>query len=68
MESGSLALLSYGPQALAALRPDLRPVAFALPDPEVPVGVTLRAGADPGPAVAAFPGRLAVRLQSPSLA
>ena len=68
VESGSLALLSYGPQALAALRPDLRPVAFALPDPEVPVGVTLRAGADPGPAVAAFLGRLAVRLQSPSLA
>lgn len=68
VESGSLALLSYGPGALATLRPDLAPVAFALPDPRVPVGVTLRVGTDPGPAVAAFLALLAARLQSPSLA
>lgn len=68
VESGSLALLSYGPGALAALRPDLAPVQFALPDPRVPVGVTLRAGASPGPEVSAFLTGLAARLQSPSLA
>ncbi|MDP2087581.1 MAG: LysR family transcriptional regulator [Gemmobacter sp.] len=68
VESGSLALLSYGAGALAGLRPDLRKVEFALPDPLVPVGVTLREGAAPDAAVAAFLGLLSARLQSPSLA
>lgn len=61
-DSESVALLSYSDQTLATLRPDLRPLDFALPDAGVAVGLTRLASPAPSPAVTAFATALKARL------
>ena len=62
VDSDSLALLSYSRDRLDRLRPDLRAVAFDLPDAAVAMGATRLGDAPPSPAVAAFLAALADRL------
>lgn len=61
-DSDSVALLSYSDRTLALLRPDLRPVAFDLPDSGIAVGLTRIGDQPPSPAVAAFAQALTARL------
>ncbi len=62
VDSDSIALLSYSDRTLAALRADLRPVAFDLPDAGVDVGLTRLGDLPPSPAVSAFATALRARL------
>ncbi len=61
-DSDSIALLSYGTETLARLRPDLRALAFDLPDAGVAVGVTRLGDAPPSAALIAFIQALTARL------
>lgn len=54
LHSDSVALLCYSPEALRALPPGLRALDVALPEAEVPIGVTTLAGQPLSPAAAAF--------------
>ncbi|MFN4099897.1 MAG: LysR family transcriptional regulator, partial [Pararhodobacter sp.] len=62
VDSESVALLSYSDRTLAALRPDLRPVAFDLPEAGVAVGLTRLGDQPPSPALTAFAQALTARL------
>ncbi|MCC0079955.1 MAG: LysR family transcriptional regulator [Rhodobacter sp.] len=62
VDSDSLALLSYSRDRLERLRPDLRAVAFDLPDAAVLIGATRLGDAPPSAAVAAFLAALKARL------
>ncbi|WP_370226800.1 LysR family transcriptional regulator [Pararhodobacter marinus] len=61
-DSDSVALLSYSDETLAGLRPDLKRVAFDLPDAGISVGLTRLGDAAPPPAIRAFAQALATQL------
>lgn len=44
--SHAIGILHYTPFALSRLRPDLKPLEFDLPDPDIAVGTTMRKGED----------------------
>ncbi|MCW1933840.1 LysR family transcriptional regulator [Pararhodobacter zhoushanensis] len=67
-DSDSIALLSYSDATLDALRPDLKAVAFDLPDAGVAVGLTRLGDTPQSPAVTAFAQALAARFTTATAA